>query len=341
MTPATRSSLILVSFAFGGVLLSSFWVYREAVRVRNERDNRLKLALQTPGEMILIKEGRFTMGSTDGADDERPIHDVKLHRFWMDRTEVTNAEFARFVKATGYRTTAEKEGPDGRKPGAFVFAPPANVTDFRNELQWWKFVPGANWQHPEGPDSNIEGRDQYPVVQVTWEDADAYARWAGKRLPTEAEWEYAARGGLDRVRLPWGNDLVRDGRWAMNVWQGRFPTQDAGTDGWRGLAPVASYLPNGFGLFDMTGNAAEWCADWYLNNYYEQTSKGRESRLNPPGPELSIDPAEPGVWKRSIRGGSWLSAEETGPTWRTSARSKLAPTVPLPTMGFRCVKDPE
>jgi formylglycine-generating enzyme required for sulfatase activity len=279
------------------------------------------------------------MGSIDGADDEKPIHDVKVRGFWMDKTEVTNAEFARFVSATKYVTLAEKPGPEGRAAGAFVFSPPATVTDFKNELQWWKFVPGADWRHPDGPQSSINGRESYPVVQVAWEDAKAYAEWAGKRLPTEVEWEYAARGGLERLHYPWGNDLLREGRWSMNVWQGRFPSEDTGADGFRGVAPVRSYEANTYGLFDMSGNVAEWCGDWYLPDYYRETSRGKDSRDNPQGPARSYDPAEPGVWKRVIRGGSWLSCPETGSAYRLAARGKLAPDVPLPTVGFRCVKD--
>jgi formylglycine-generating enzyme required for sulfatase activity len=332
MTPAARSALILVGFTFGGIALSTLWVSREALRVKHEREARMAQNRTATADMILIEGGRFTMGSIDGADDEKPIHDVKVRSFLMDRTEVTNAEFARFVAATGYVTAAEKSG-------AFIFAAPPSVTDFKNELQWWKFAPGANWRQPAGPNSNLADRDNFPVVQVTWADAEAYARWAGKRLPTEAEWEFAARGGLDRQRLPWSNDLLREGRWAMNTWQGHFPVEDTGADGFRGLAHVGSFPANSYGLADMAGNVAEWCTDWYLPDYYQQTSRGKDSRDNPPGPTQSFDPAEPGVWKRVIRGGSWLSCEETGAAYRCAARGKLAPDVPLPTVGFRCAKD--
>lgn len=340
MTPANRSALILFIFAFSGVGLSTYWVYREAARVKKERDDRRRVSSGDTGDMVLIKATRFTMGSDDGGDDELPKHDVKIRAFWMDRTEVTNAEFERFVKATGYLTTAEKPGPDGQPAGAFVFAPPATpITDFKKETQWWKFVPGTNWRHPEGPQSDLTGREKYPVVQVTWADARAYAQWAGKRLPTEAEWECAARGGVERQRFPWGNDLFRDGKWAMNAWQGKFPAEDTGVDGFRGLAPVASYVANGYGLYDVTGNVAEWCNDWYMPNYYKLTARGSQSRDNPSGPGQSVDPDEPGIWKHVIRGGSWLSTEESGSAFRSAARGKLAPDVPLPTVGFRCAKD--
>lgn len=321
-------------FAFAGVGLSVFWVTREALRVKRERDTRLAQSRLETGDMVFVPGGKFTMGSIDGEADEQPIHDVKVRSFWMDKTEVTNEQFAAFADATGYLTTAEKPGADGRVAGAFVFSPPPEVTDFSNELQWWKFVPGANWRHPTGPISSIKGREKYPVTQITWSDAVAYATWVGKRLPTEAEWEYAARGGLDRRRFPWGNEPLRDGRWAVNAWQGDFPKADTGEDGFHGLSPVGSFLANGYGLFDMTGNTAEWCADWYAADFYRMTT-----RDNPRGPETSLDPKEPGVLKRVIRGGSWLANDRIGSPDRCAARGRLAPDIPLQHVGFRCVKD--
>lgn len=339
MNPATRSALIVFGIGFSGAALSAVWVTREALRVKREKVARIAASQPETGDMLKIQGGKFTMGSTDGADDERPIHDVRIRDFWMDRTEVSNAQFAEFVAQTGYVTDAEKPGPDGRKPGAFVFHPSADFDAAKGELQWWKFQPGADWKHPGGPETSIDGKERHPVVQVTWRDALEYAKWAGKRLPTEAEWEYAARGGLDRMSYPWGTELVDEGKWRANLWQGNFPQQDAGSDGFAGLAPIASYSANGYGLFDMTGNAAEWCADWYLPDYYKQTSRGRDSRDNPPGPAQSFDPAEPGVWKRVIRGGSFITAESISREARNATRGKLAPDVPLPTVGFRCVRD--
>jgi formylglycine-generating enzyme required for sulfatase activity len=340
MTPATRSALILFAFAFTGLGLSAIWISREALRVQREKIERRKQSRPETGEMAWLERPRFTMGSIDGALDEQPIHDVRLSGFFIDRTEVTNEQFGRFVAETGYVTLAERPRADGSPGGAFVFTPPAGpVVDFQNELQWWRFVPGANWRQPRGPGSNLDGREKHPVVQVAWEDAAAYAQWAGKRLPTEAEWEYAARGHLDRQRYPWGNALLAEGRWMMNAWQGPFPKEDFATDGFRGLAPVASFAANGYGLYDLAGNAAEWCADWYLPDYYRETARGRDSRTDPPGPGRSYDPAEPGVWKRVLRGGSWLSTEENGAHTRCAARGKLAPDTPLETVGFRCVKD--
>jgi formylglycine-generating enzyme required for sulfatase activity len=339
MNPATRSSLVLFAFVAAGFTLATLWVSREAMRVRHERESRMRQSRPETGDMVWVEGGKFTMGSIDGANDERPIHDVRIRGFWMDRTEVTNEQFSLFVSETNYVTEAEKAVPNGRAAGAFVFTPPSEITDPLNELQWWKFVSGANWRHPNGPESTIEGMDKFPVVQVAFADALAYARWANKRLPTEAEWEYAARGGLDRQRYPWGNDLVPEGRWRANVWQGVFPSNDLGEDGFRGLAPVASYSANSYGLYDMTGNVAEWCADWYLPDYYKATSKGKDSRDNPPGPDQSYDPAEPGVWKRVTRGGSWLTASSVSKADWVSNRGKLGPDVPLANVGFRCVRD--
>jgi sulfatase modifying factor 1 len=337
MNPATRSSLIFLAFIVSSFGLATIWVTREALRVKREHDARLQQSQPATGDMVLIEGGKFTMGSIDGNDDERPIHDVRIRSFWMDRTEVTNEQFGRFVTETKYVTEAEKPIPNGRPAGAFVFTPPPQITDPQNELQWWKFVPGASWRHPGGPNSSIDGLDKYPVVQVTFADAQAYAKWANKRLPTEAEWEYAARGGLDRQRYPWGNELRIP--WQVNVWQGEFPQRDLGEDGFRGVAPVASYSANSYGLFDMTGNVTEWCADWYLPDYYKATSKGKDSRDNPPGPDHSYDPAEPGVWKRVTRGGSWLTASSVSKADWVSNRGKLGPDVPLASVGFRCVRD--
>jgi formylglycine-generating enzyme len=339
MNPATRSSLVLFAFVVSGFGVATLWVTREAMRVKRERDARIRQSRPETGDMVVIGGGKFTMGSIDGNDDERPIHDVRVREFWMDRTEVTNEQFARFVAETNYVTDAEKRVPNGRAAGAFVFAPPAEIIDPQNELQWWKFVPGANWRHPKGPASTIEGLEKFPVVLVTFGDAQAYAKWANKRLPTEAEWEYAARGGLDRQRYPWGNELLPTAQWRMNVWQGHFPGTDLGEDGFRGLAPVASYSANSYGLYDMSGNVAEWCADWYLPDYYKETSKGKDSRDNPPGPNRSYDPAEPGVWKRVTRGGSWLTSPSVSTADWVSNRGRLAPDVPLANVGFRCVRD--
>jgi formylglycine-generating enzyme required for sulfatase activity len=195
-------------------------------------------------------------------------------------------------------------------------------------------VPGANWRHPTGPKSSIAGLEKHPVVQVCWDDAMAYAKWAGKRLPTEAEWEYAARGGLTNAAFIWGSELTPGGKWNGNIWQGKFPTENTSADGFPGTAPVATFAPNGYGLYDMAGNVWEWCADWYQPEYYAQSPA-----KNPPGPQESYDPNEPGVMKRVMRGGSFLCSDVYCTGYRPSARMKSSPDTALSHTGFRCVRD--
>lgn len=226
--------------------------------------------------MVLIPAGQYTMGTDDPKSfpNERPAHQVKVNSFWMDEHDVTNAEFEKFVKATGYVTTAErkpdweelkKQLPPGTPkpddsvlvPGSMVFTPTTGPVDLRNMEAWWRWVPGASWRHPEGPDSNIKGRENHPVVQVSWDDAVAYAKWAGKRLPTEAEWEFAARGGLENKRYAWGDEFQPGGKWMANIWTGDFPYHNTAEDGFKGTAPVKSFPPNGYGLYDMGGECLE------------------------------------------------------------------------------------
>jgi formylglycine-generating enzyme required for sulfatase activity len=262
--------------------------------------------------MVRIPAGRFWMGN-DYADqlDQRPMREVAIDEFWLDRHEVTNAEFARFVAATHYLTTAEQLGR------SHVFDPLAKA---------WKTVAGADWRHPRGPDSSILGRDDHPVVQVSGHDATAYARWAGKRLPTEAEWEYAARGGLFDAAYPWGREARPDGRYLANTWQGWFPDEDLGGDGHRGLAPVGGFPPNRFGLFDMSGNVWEWCADWYAADAYQ-----RGAVANPAGPDEGR--------RRVRRGGSWLCAPNWSDGPKVSTRDSAAPDASANHLGFRCARD--
>ena len=308
--------------------------------------------------MVYIPGGTFMMGGdNDQADaDEFPKHKVTVDAFWMDEHEVTNAQFARFVEATGYKTTAEREPdweelkkqlppntprpPDDQMvPAALVFTPPSSrVASLEDYSQWWRWVPGANWRHPDGPGSSIEGKGNYPVVQVSWEDAVAYCKWAGKRLPTEAEWEFAARGGLTNNIYPWGNEPVEEGRPKTNSWNGRFPDQNTGWDGFNGLAPVKSFAPNGYKLFDMAGNVWEWCADWYRSDYYE-TVNSPEGVLNPTGPSDSYDPAEPFAPKRVARGGSFMCSDSYCSGYRAARRMKSTFDSGLNNMGFRCVKN--
>jgi sulfatase modifying factor 1 len=296
-----------------------------------------------PDGMIWIPGGEFLMGDTDPIfPDAKPVHRVYVDGFWMDRTEVTNAQFARFVQATGYVTVAErppnpKEFPtvpqEKLVPGSIVFSPPDKEVSLDQPLSWWRYVPGANWRHPEGPGSNLRGRENHPVVHICWYDARAYAKWAGKRLPTEAEWEYAARGGLEQKRYCWGDELLPGGKWQANIWQGDFPRRNTKEDGFERTAPVGSFPANGYGLFDMSGNVWEWCADWYRPDYYAK-SPGR----NPQGPDSSFDPSEPNLPKRVQRGGSFLCSDVYCARYRPGARGKGEPGSAASHIGFRCVR---
>ncbi len=269
---------------------------------------------------------------TDGdygfvADGEGPVHEVELASFYMDATCVTNEQFNAFVNATHYKTESERFG------WSFVFyghldtaqlAQSVRATVFGNE--WWCRVEGASWRHPEGPGSNIKQRWDHPVVHVSWNDAGAYAAWAGKRLPTEAEWEYAARGGLVQERFPWGSELEPGGRHAMNVWQGEFPARNTAADGHYGPAPAKAYKANGYGLYQMTGNVWEWCGDWFDAGYYRVSP-----RANPAGPASGA--------RRVMRGGSYLCHASYCNRYRTDARSSNTPDSATTNLGFRCVRD--
>lgn len=269
-------------------------------------------ASSSDSDMVLLPGGTFRMGDDFATPaDQRPAHDVSLPPLWFDRHEVTNRQFAAFVRAAGYLTTAETQDW-------------ASVFD-RQKKSWVK-RPGANWRHPSGPDSRIDGRDNFPVVQVSWYDAQAYAQWAGKRLPSEAEWEYAARAGIRGAAYPWGPQETIAGRYQGNYWQGWFPDKDLALDGFDGLAPVASFSPNRFGLYDMAGNAWEWCRDYYAADYYRSSPDAA-----PPGPEQGTD--------RVVRGGSWLSADSDGAAFRVAARGKRPPGSCSQDVGFRCVRN--
>src|SRR5687768_7279608 len=270
-----------------------------------------------PKGMAWIPGGAFWMGCEGcGMPEALPVHLVEVDGFWMDRTPVTNADFERFVAATGYVTIAErpldpKDFPgvpkDKLLPGSAVFTPTLQPVPLDNHLQWWRYTPGASWKRPEGPGSHVRDRADHPVVHISFEDALAYAKWAGKRLPTEAEFEFAARGGLDRNLYPWGNELRPGNTLAANIWQGTFPAKDRGEDGYTGTSPVTAFPPNGFGLRDMGGNVWQWCADWYRADYFATLP---QTAVEPQGPPDSFDPAEPGVPKRAQRGGSFLCSEE-------------------------------
>ncbi len=307
--------------------------------------------------MVWIKPGAFLMGgdNNQAAADEYPKHKVIVDGFWMDTTAVTNKQFAAFVKATGYITTAErkpdwnelkKQLPQGTpKPddsllvaASLVFDPPKHAVDLNDYTQWWAWKKGASWKHPHGPGSSIKGKDNYPVVHVSWYDAVAYCKWAGKRLPTEAEWEWAARGGLQNKVYPWGNEPVDAGKPKANTWQGHFPDNNTVKDKFYGLAPVSSFAPNGYGLYDMAGNVWEWCADYYNNTYYKTVSRPG-GVTNPKGSLTSYDPDEPYTKKRVIRGGSFLCNESYCTGYRVARRMKSSEDSGMEHLGFRCVQN--
>ncbi len=287
------------------------------------------------------------MGSDDPMfPDARPVHKVYVNGFWMDRTTVTNEQFARFVKATGYVTSAERSAdpalypdapPEMLKPGAPVFTPPSNPVPLNNLLNWWRWQQGANWRRLEGPGSNINGRENYPVVQISFEDAVAYATWAGKRLPTEAEWEFAARGGLDRKTFAWGDEDTPSGKHMANTFQGHFPDHNSGEDGFIGTAPVCSYPANGFGLCDMSGNVWQWTSDWYRADYYQTLAAQGGVVRNPQGPANSYDPSDPGVRKRVQKGGSFLCTDQYCMRYRPGGRGKGEAAIGASNVGFRLV----
>jgi formylglycine-generating enzyme required for sulfatase activity len=305
--------------------------------------------------MVWIEGGTFLMGADNeqARRDEYPKHKTTVRGFYMDTHEVTNAQFRRFIEATGYITTAEKKPdweelkkqlpPGTPKPAdevlvasSLVFSPPSQPVQLTHAAQWWSWVAGADWRHPEGPGSSMEGKDNYPVVHVSWDDAVAYCKWAGKRLPTEAEWEWAARGGKPDNIYPWGSENIDQGKIKANSWQGQFPNNNTQRDSFYGLSPVASFAANDYGLYDMAGNVWEWCSDWYHAGYYQTVSGGIN---NPQGPSASFDPDEPTVPKKVVRGGSYLCNDSYCSGYRVAARMKSSRDTGLSHTGFRCVKD--
>jgi formylglycine-generating enzyme len=309
----------------------------------------------TPAGMVWIPGGEFSMGSQnpmagglchEPMDDARPIHRVRLSGYYIDVNEVTNRSFAEFVEATGYVTIAERKPTAAELPGvpeadrvagSVVFTPPNHRVPLDQPLGWWRYVRGADWRHPGGPGTSIAGLEQYPVVHVAYDDALAYARWAGKDLPSEAEWEFAARGSKAGQLYPWGNDFSNAGVTRANTYQGDFPTRDTGADGFASTAPVGSYPPNDFGLHDVAGNVWEWTRDWYRSDTYAADAR-RGVTVDPAGPGDSLDPSEPRTAKRVQRGGSFLCTSEYCTRYMVGTRGKGEPHSSSNHIGFRCVK---
>ncbi len=311
-----------------------------------------------PEGMVWIPGGEFSMGAAEphgmdgnhvgmhAKDDSRPVHRVYVDGFWMDKTAVTNEQFEKFVSATDYTTVAERTPRAEDFPhalaenlvsGSLVFSPPDHAVSLENELQWWSYVKGANWRHPLGPASGLKGRAHYPVVQIAYEDAAAYARWAGKQLPTEAEWEFAARGGQTGNLYPWGNEFRLSGQFMANTHQGHFPNRDSGEDKFIGIAPVAQFPANGYGLFDVAGNVWEWTSDWYRPDYYVQLAAAGGVARNPRGPDRSYDPSEPTQRKRVQRGGSFLCTDQYCSRYMVGTRGKGEVSSGANHLGFRCI----
>jgi len=307
-----------------------------------------------PVGMVWIPGGEFTMGSTipPAKKDEQPTHLVKVNGFWMDTTPVTNRQFKEFVDATGYVTTAEKaptldeimcQVPPGTPPpppellvpASLVFKATDGPVPLNSNRYWLEWKPGADWKHPTGPQSSIEGKEDHPVVQISWFDAVAYAKWAGKRLPTEAEWEYAAHGGKKDNQYVWGNEEFSEEHPQANIWQGEFPYKSTKSDGYYGTTPVKTYKANSFGLYDMSGNVWQWCSDLYHASYYSEEAK-KEISDNPTGPNKSYDPEEPYAVKYVHKGGSFLCHKSYCKGYRISARMKTCPDTSLNHLGFRC-----
>ena len=332
-------NLILIMMTLFLASLAGLWLW----------SNKTK---QAPlGDMVWIPGGEFEMGTLNAGEknsEESPAHAVVVKGFWMDTTEITNAQFSQFVEATGYVTDAEKDfsakdypnaPPESLKGGSLIFKLSPGVNPFmcgaNGALEWWKFTPGATWRHPQGPESDIKNKMNYPVICITWKDAQAYAEWAGKRLPTEAEWEFAARGGLQNKKFVWGDEEKPDGKFMANYWQGSFPGKDNGEDGFASIAPVKSFPPNGYGLYDMSGNAWELCEDWYSPKFYDISPKD-----NPLGPAAgTYDPKSTGFTERVMRGGSWLCDDGYCFRYRPASRSGIDSISSTNHVGFRCVKD--
>jgi formylglycine-generating enzyme required for sulfatase activity len=336
------------------LVLSLFLFSCSTFEKKKERVDSQEMKKGAPEGMVWIPGGEFVMGSTEEepANNAMKAHTVKVDGFWMDETEVTNVQFKRFADDTGYKTVAErpldweelkkqlpprtpKPADDVLQPGSMVFVPPAEPVMLNDYSQWWHWVVGANWRHPEGPGSSLKGRDNHPVVHIAHEDAVAYAEWAVKRLPTEAEYEFAARGGLDGKTFSWGDELNPQGKYLANYFQGAFPNNDTGDDGFIGTSPVKSFPPNGYGLYDIIGNVWELCSDWYSVDQPHVNS----IVSNPSGPASSRDPDDPYAIKHVSKGGSWVCSNQYCSNYKPSGRQGSAYDSGMNHTGFRCVKD--
>lgn len=297
--------------------------------------------------MIWIPSGTFLMGSDQHYAEEGPVHAEKIAGFWIDKYTVTNEQFARFVEETKYVTLAERSPraedypgakPEMLQPASVVFSKPKRRIDIGNHFNWWSYIAGADWRHPEGPQSSLEDRALHPVVHVGYEDAEAYAKWAGKEIPTEAEWEYAARGGLKHATYAWGESFTPNGRYMANTWQGEFPWQNLCIDGYEGTAPVGRFPANGYGLFDMIGNVWEWTTDWYSSRHpvvrtccgVGSAKAAREQSFDPQLPSIKIP-------RRVIKGGSYLCAPNYCRRYRPAARMAQAIDTAACHLGFRLI----
>lgn len=299
-------------------------------------------------DMVWIPGGPFSMGSDNHYPEEAPAHEVSVDGFWMDQFTVTNAQFSRFVEDTDYVTLAERPADAAEYPGAkpellvpssVVFRRPGRQVDLSNHYEWWTYVPGANWRRPLGPESSLKGLAKHPVVHVAFEDVEAYCLWAGKELPTEAEWEFAARGGLEGATFVWGNEFQPDGKVMANTWQGDFPNENLLEDGYEWTAPVGSFPPNGYGLYEMAGNVWEWTSDWYQQ--HSEVAQSCCANLNPRGGDRdkSYDPGTPDVKipRRVMKGGSYLCAPNYCQRYRPAARMAQAVDTSTCHLGFRCI----
>ena len=334
-----------------GLLLIIFALYKFEIF-----ENRLA-PQNIPNNMVLIPGGEYLMGSdkSESYTNEKPVHRVVVSSFFMDKYEVTNQQFLQFVNETGYTTTAEKKinwdemmsqlrpgtsrPPDSLlEPGSLIFKASSYPIPLNDESSWWEWEKGASWKHPSGKNSSINEIMDHPVVHISWDDAVAYAQWAGKRLPTEAEWEWAARGKKTDAIYPWGNESINETPMKANFWQGHFPYKNTKQDGFHLTAPVGSFISNEYGLFDMSGNVWEWCSDFYhINSYSYDKEKG--ICINPKGPKTSYDPSEPFAIKKILRGGSFLCNDSYCSGYRVSRRMSSSKDTGLMHTGFRCVKD--